>query len=113
MSDGQSKRKRRKKVEVIKGITSAATARDGNFAWIQRDVVESELVVLPCCERQHQMQSTICFDIDPEDEESDHSDQLREDELLNTLSNDLSVSYIPAVNTETNVKQKSTATNGE
>ncbi|CAB4023065.1 Hypothetical predicted protein [Paramuricea clavata] len=54
--------------------------------------------------RQHQTQSTVSVDIDPEDEESDHCDQLSEDELLNTLSNDLSVPYIPAVNTETNVE---------
>jgi hypothetical protein len=67
-------------------------------------LVESGLVVFPCCERQQQMQSTVSIDIDPKDEESDHCDQLSEDELLNTLSNDLSVPYIPAVNTETNVE---------
>ena len=108
MSDGQSKRKRKKKVEVIEEITTAATATDGNFSSIQRDIVESGLDVFPCCTRQLQTQSTVSadIDIDPEDEESDHCDQLCEDQLLKTLNNDLSVHYMPAVSTEANVESE-------
>ena len=48
MSDVQSKRKRKRKVEIIEEITAAAAARDGNFTSVQqRDVVESELVGFP------------------------------------------------------------------
>ena len=78
-----------KKVEVIEEITTAATATDGNFSSIQRDIVESGLDVFPCCTRQLEMQSTVSVDIDPEDEESDHCDQLCEDQLLKTVNNDL------------------------
>ena len=54
------------------------------------------------------MQSTVSvdIDIDPEDKESDHCDQLCEDQLLKTLNNDLLVHNMPAVNTEANVESE-------
>ncbi|CAB4024033.1 Hypothetical predicted protein [Paramuricea clavata] len=84
-------------------MTAAATTRDRNFTLVQRDVVESELVGFPCYEIQHQLvESTVDIDATLEDEESlDHYDQPREDELSALLSNDLSVPYIPTVNSET------------
>ena len=90
---------RKRKVEIIEEITAAA----GNFTSVQRDVVESELVGFPCYEIQHQpVESTVDVDSTLEDEESlDHYDQPCEDELSALLSNDLSVPYIPAVNSET------------
>jgi hypothetical protein len=60
-------------------------------------------VGFPCYEIQHQpVESTVDVDSTLEDEESlDHYDQPCEDELSALLSNDLSVPYIPAVNSET------------
>ena len=92
-----------KKVEVIEEITTAAKATDAKLQLDTEGYCRVRVGRFPMLYKTASNAKDRSVDIDPEDEESDHCDQLCEDQLLKTVSNDLSVHYTRAVSSEANV----------